>query len=616
MTSVDTFANFAASTLLSSISAGGTSLSLQAGDGSKFPSSGPFMLLIGTLGGTHELAQCTARSGDTLTIARGLESTSAAAWGAGTAVQQVTTAGNLSNLWIASTMVYNIKAYGAKCDGSTDDTTAIQAAITAAQAAGGMVWHPGGTAIISAPLNVTVDNVQFGGTGWGSVYKASASFSGSHMLYVQSGGTFRYGLRMQDVYFDCNSVASLNGVNLESTYHALLDHVRVKNCVGIGIWVNGLSNKFGAYNTLHACTVTDGVGATAIGIKTTNSEWLVLDHCNIITYTATGQFGVNINNFNCIVIGCRFDNIDTSLYMSFSSRCVVSGNQFDRAYTRFINLRGNQSTTVSGNVFNTNQGGAGTEIIYVNDGNNLGNSIVGNTVEPGTTWPWFVNESSNTGGPGNIYDGNHTGGLKLNLKTGVAKDNPGFNPLVTLAAPAAPGVSNSGTGGTIAAGTYPVKLTYVNAFGETTVSSSTSTTTSGTTSSITITAPDQAGNAVGWYAYVSNDGGVTYHRQQTAGSPSQFLNNLVLTSIGTSGATPPGANTTNGITQPSVPASATVFRNTFGVAAMVYVSGGTVSAIAIGGQTTGLTSGSFRVPAYSSITLTYTVAPSWQWVAE
>ncbi len=57
---------------------------------------------------------------------------------------------------------FNVKAYGAKGDGTTDDTTAIQAAITAAAAnngtvswsGGGGVYFPAGRYVVSAPLTI------------------------------------------------------------------------------------------------------------------------------------------------------------------------------------------------------------------------------------------------------------------------------------------------------------------------------------------------------------------------------------------------------------------------------------------------------------------------------
>jgi hypothetical protein len=65
---------------------------------------------------------------------------------------------------------------------------------------------------------------------------------------------------------------------------------------------------------------------------------------------------------------------------------------------------------------------------------------------------------------------------------------------------------------------------------------------------------------------------------------------------------------------PSFPAAGSRFYNPFPFDCMVYIRGGTVTAIAFGaGGTTGLTSGSFLVPVGGSLTLTYTVAPSWIW---
>jgi hypothetical protein len=74
----------------------------------------------------------------------------------------------------------------------------------------------------------------------------------------------------------------------------------------------------------------------------------------------------------------------------------------------------------------------------------------------------------------------------------------------------------------------------------------------------------------------------------------------------------PGSAQTS-TTQPAVPASETLQQN-YGPDMMVYVSGGTVSKISVSSEPTGQTSGGFFVPAGGSITLFYTVAPSWTWV--
>ena len=67
------------------------------------------------------------------------------------------------------------------------------------------------------------------------------------------------------------------------------------------------------------------------------------------------------------------------------------------------------------------------------------------------------------------------------------------------------------------------------------------------------------------------------------------------------------------ITPPAVLASGTSYQNASGLPALVTVAGGTVSAIAINGTATGLTSGPVFVPSWGTVKLTYSVAPTWSW---
>lgn len=64
---------------------------------------------------------------------------------------------------------------------------------------------------------------------------------------------------------------------------------------------------------------------------------------------------------------------------------------------------------------------------------------------------------------------------------------------------------------------------------------------------------------------------------------------------------------------PSVPASTTAQQNTAWRDAYVIVTGGTVSDITVDGHSTGLTSGMVTVPSGKTITITYSVAPTWNW---
>lgn len=117
-------------------------------------------------------------------------------------------------------------------------------------------------------------------------------------------------------------------------------------------------------------------------------------------------------------------------------------------------------------------------------------------------------------------------------------------PTGQLTPPAQPAPTTATTGGTVLAGTYQVILTYVNVNGETLGSVAASVITAGSTSTITIPSPVPNGTATGWYAYVTQAGGVLFTRQQAAGSPTPIGTNLVLSAPPTNtGLNPPTSNT-------------------------------------------------------------------------
>ena len=80
-----------------------------------------------------------------------------------------------------------------------------------------------------------------------------------------------------------------------------------------------------------------------------------------------------------------------------------------------------------------------------------------------------------------------------------------------------------------------------------------------------------------------------------------------------------GWNPRGSITPPAVPGSGSPIFNTSGYDVMVSLIGGTLSgAVQIGGTGVGFTATNvqYRLPVGQSITLTYTVAPTWTWFAE
>jgi hypothetical protein len=66
---------------------------------------------------------------------------------------------------------------------------------------------------------------------------------------------------------------------------------------------------------------------------------------------------------------------------------------------------------------------------------------------------------------------------------------------------------------------------------------------------------------------------------------------------------------------PSVPASTVNATNTNAYAVAVTISGGTLTFVFVGGVQVGTAAGVYMVPAGGTISVTYSVAPTWTWVA-
>ena len=92
--------NNANSTLAAGITSGQTSIQLATGTGALFPSPGanqyfPITFNDVSTGLVYEIAWCTSRTGDSLTVIRGQEGTSARAWLLGDYAYNANTAGNI-----------------------------------------------------------------------------------------------------------------------------------------------------------------------------------------------------------------------------------------------------------------------------------------------------------------------------------------------------------------------------------------------------------------------------------------------------------------------------------------------------------------------------------------
>lgn len=167
-------------------------------------------------------------------------------------------------------VIYNVLDYGATGNGVTDDTTAIQAALTAASAAGGKVVVPAGTYKVTTTLTLTGNGVTFEGAGRGNttlvwaggatamltlgaptvpIYRwqvrglalndpTSAATYGAYLDFAREGV-------MEDVWLHqgfTNTALYLAGTSTDGNWTNRFTRVTVDSCAGVGTYCGPQTN--------------------------------------------------------------------------------------------------------------------------------------------------------------------------------------------------------------------------------------------------------------------------------------------------------------------------------------------------------------------------------------
>lgn len=121
--------------------------------------------------------------------------------------------------------VFNVRssAYGAVGDGQTNDQSAIQSALNAAGASGGVVWIPAGTYVLGSSLEVP-SNVSLCGTGPASLL--TTTNQAAPLLAI----TGVDGVNVRDLAFDVNGSANYRqAIRVEATDPGLPSEVKATN---------------------------------------------------------------------------------------------------------------------------------------------------------------------------------------------------------------------------------------------------------------------------------------------------------------------------------------------------------------------------------------------------
>ena len=229
--------------------------------------------------------------------------------------------------------IVNVKWFGAKGDGVTNDTAAIQAALTAAVSGSGVVFLPRGTYATNADL-IPGHNITIRGAGKDlTTIKLTGTNRG---IYVANA---RYNV-ISDLTIDCNKAATTD--NGTTTQH--------------GIWVS-------------AATPTGSPGTRIERVRVLNA-W---DRGIIAAATTAGTNPLDIDVIDCEVSGSG----GAGIFIQNATRSQVRGcNTF--ANTTGIQIAGGSNATVEANLSHDQNGAADSHGIVVNTAH-VGGVVRGNT---------------------------------------------------------------------------------------------------------------------------------------------------------------------------------------------------------------------------------------------
>jgi hypothetical protein len=147
--------NNVASTITTTITASDVGIAVASGTGALFPTltAGDYFYatLIST-GGTQEVVKVSARVGDTMTIARGQDSTTAQSFASGSRIEMRVNVAAIQDYTLSAAGAvlpanfswYSVKDFGAVGDGIVNDSDAINTGLDFVKANGGTLWFPDG----------------------------------------------------------------------------------------------------------------------------------------------------------------------------------------------------------------------------------------------------------------------------------------------------------------------------------------------------------------------------------------------------------------------------------------------------------------------------------------
>jgi hypothetical protein len=473
----------------------------------------------------------------------------------------------------AADWINAVSEFGADSTGRTDSTTMIQAALASVPPSGGTVYLPAGKYLISSPLVVTRTGTSVTGAGQGAtVLQVSPSFARAAAIAVTGANEVRLsGLAITGASPSYGSNPAADGIRIINSKSATVQdcYLAYLNGYAVGVVSDSASSSGSLWSRLVNVHVYDcAQGARILGNSASSyNTGTAVDSC-IFEQIGGGDALLIEDAHDVLVSNLEAWNLSSSTGSSIHVKGASGAVQMSN-----IDVGGLTGTTP--------QRQATVLIESGPNGTPGGISINGGIVECGT--PGLSVSAGNqitVSGIQFFKNANH--GLTVSGTADI---------LVT-------GCYFSHNGYTAAADNFDAAITA----------------SSGAVRIESCKFSTPAGSGSGQVACAINANPQTYVQQCWFTGASAFG--------GGGGSHPklarnnPGFNPVGHVTSPPIPASGTSLTNPFGQDCTVCVTGGTVSAVSIGGTATGLKSGAFRLPWNQTITLAYSRAPTWTWFCE
>lgn len=189
---------------------------------------------------------------------------------------------------VGDTGVFNAKYYGATGDGVTDDTTTLQAWLTAS--AGKTALLPAGDYLISTALTVSADTtiLAYGAR----IFNTTTSV---YLLNLDSGCKV-FGLEIEGTGYATSSILA-RGISIVGTSGSEKENILIQDCYIHDIAFYGILFDYCKDGYVKYCKI-ENIGYA--GVATLSCDNINIDHCHIknVASDQTNEYGVSFSSLN------------------------------------------------------------------------------------------------------------------------------------------------------------------------------------------------------------------------------------------------------------------------------------------------------------------------------